>query len=311
MKQNITNKEKNEILMEDSSFDKVIEQKRQVLFSEYTKSRKVSNILTFVVIAIAIGGMYLVTSLVTWMVALGWALLILGLIGMILFYFFNKRKFENHTKEYIALVSDILTNATFASKDFDSIEVTEEKFEISSFENNGAYKDTVKVASRNVVKGKYRDFDFVFGDAALFRKGEKKNQSVVSFVGKYLKCENKLLTKNNFLIQIEGDKPVDIPNDIENKDLLLEEGKIKIYGIKGTNINEVLGAKFLSAIKKIPVNGHLLNCAISISEKSTSVFISYDDDVVAIPFDKPFNFEAFNGFVNDLEVIFKAVTTLE
>jgi len=306
----LENQIENEIISEDKSLTTLIEEKRAPLYKEFGKSRKISNILTIVILIIACGGMYLLSAGETWMTILGWGILLLGVAAMVLFYVFSKKRFEQHTKEYVAFVANAISDSTFKNKNFKNLETTSNKIEVNDLAGNGAYSDIIRVASRNVTNGEYSGLRFSFADIAFFRKGQKKNTSLTSFVGKYINVFNSLKMNGNIVIEIQGKEPMDLPNGVDDKNVLVNDEKITIYGPEGTDPKEVLGQQFYSSLKKLPVEEHFLNLVISVWEGRTFVFMSYDDAVVAMPFDKAFNSQAFDAFTNDLEAVFKSVSLL-
>lgn len=295
----------------EKSFDVLIEEKRAPLYKTFQTSRKISNILTFVILAVSIGGMYLVTGSQAWMPILGWCLLGAGVAGMLAFYFLSKRRFDGKTKEYISFVNEIVTKETFSNANFSDIEVTEGKIEIDGVAGNGVYTNIVRVASRNIIKGKYDDVSFKFAEAALFKRDEgKKQPTSACFVGKYFETENNIKFGGNIVINIAREEPVDVPNALDNRAKLYTDDGLTIYGDEGCDFRAVIGEKFLGSIKKIKAEKHLLNLALSIWEGHTFVFMSYDDDVIALPFDKPFNPSAFKSFVDDLNRVFDVIKLL-
>ena len=295
----------------EKSFDVLIEKKRAPLYKTFQTSRKISNILTFVILAISIVGMYLITNQATWMVVLGWSLLGVGVAGMLAFYFLSKRRFDNKTKEYIEYVNDVITKETFKNEKFSDINVTDGKIEVDGVAGNGVYTNIVRVASRNIINGKYDDISFKFAEAALFKREEgKKQPTVAAFVGKYFEAENDIKFGGNIVINIAREEPVDVPNALGDRTKLYTDDGLTIYGDEGCDFRAVIGEKFLGSIKKIKAEKHLLNLALSIWEGHTFVFMSYDDDVIALPFDKPCNPEAFKSFVDDLNRVFDAIKLL-
>ena len=293
------------------SFDVLIEEKRAPLYKTFLKSRKISNVLTFVILAVSIAGMYLITGQQTWMPIVGWCILGLGVVGMLAFYFLSKRRFDTKTKEYINFVNETITNETFANERFGDVQVTEGKIEVDSVAGNGVYTNIVRVASRNIINGKYDDVSFKFAEAALFKREEgKKQPTVAAFVGKYFEAENDIKFGGNIVINIAREEPVDVPNALDNRTKLYTDDGLTIYGDEGCDFRSVIGEKFLGSIKRIKAEKHLLNLALSIWEGHTFVFMSYDDDVIALPFDKPCNPEAFKSFVDDLNRVFDVIKLL-
>ena len=293
---------------ETKPFDVLIEEKREPLFKEFKNSKKISNILTFAVLALTIAGMVLVSGPLAW---LGWTLLGVGLVAMIVFYFFNKKYFEQHTREYLEFVNNVFNEQTFKDPKFSEIVVNEAKVEVADLENNGVYENIVRVASRNLINGKFDDVNFKYAEVAIFTRGQNKKQpQVTSFVGKYFQAENKLSINGNFVINISRETPIDAPNALEGRAVLFNADGVKVYGDEGADFRAALGEDFFGKIKKIPAERHLLNLAISISAGQTKVFMSYDDDVIAMPFDKPANAEAFGTFTQDLKKVFETVKIL-
>ena len=139
---------------------------------------------------------------------------------------------------------------------------------------------------------------------------EKKNTEKALFVGKYLDVLNALKFKGNVILQTKTENPYDQVNSLEGKEKLFEDGNFEVYGEAGFDYKEAIGEQFISKIRKINVGEHLLNLALSIWEGHTFVFMSYDDDVIAIPFDKPFNGEAFECYKKQLLEVFDALSYL-
>lgn len=299
------------LIEETKPIDVLIEEKRVPLYKEYTTSRKVSNIMTFAILVIAIAGMVLITGQQKWMPILGWCIIAAGVIGMILFYFLSKKKFDENTKDYIAFINETLNKKAFEDKKYKNIQNIPEKLEVNDLASNGVYANIVRVASRNKIKGEFDGIRFTFAEAAIFKKGDKKQTpAVAAFIGKCFEATNDLKFEGNVVINISRAEPVDAPNAIEGRAKLYEQGNVCVYGDEGFNFREVIGEEFFGNFKKIEVTGHLLNLAISIWGGRTFVFMSYDDEVIAMPFDKPLNPEAFNDYVAELKKVFTTVKLL-
>ena len=295
----------------EKSFDVLIEEKRAPLYKSFLVNKKVSNILTFVVLAISIAGMYLITGKDIWMPIVGWCLLGAGVIAMLAFYFLSKKRFDKRTKEYIEFVNATLIKATFADSAFNDIQVTDGKIEVDGVAGNGVYTNIVRVASRNIINGKYDDVSFKFAEAALFKKEPgKKQPTTAAFVGKYFEAENNIKFGGNIVINIAREEIVDAPNALAERATLYTDDGLTVYGDEDCDFRTVIGEKFLGSLRKIKAENHLLNLALSIWEGHTFVFMSYDDDVIALPFDKPCKPDAFYSFVDDLKKVFNVIKLL-
>ena len=295
----------------EKSFDVLIEEKRAPLFKSFLVNKKVSNILTFVILAISIAGMYLITGKDIWMPIVGWCLLGASVVAMLAFYFLNKKRFDKRTKEYIEFVNATLIKATFADSAFNDIQVTDGKIEVDGVAGNGVYTNIVRVASRNIINGKYDDVSFKFAEAALFKKEPgKKQPTTAAFVGKYFEAKNNIKFGGNIVINIAREEIVDAPNALAERATLYTDDGLTVYGDEDCDFRAVIGEKFLGSLRKIKAENHLLNLALSIWEGHTFVFMSYDDDVIALPFDKPCKPDAFYSFVDDLKKVFNVIKLL-
>ena len=300
-----------DVVDNEKSFDVLIEEKRDPLYKSFLKSRKISNYLTFLVLGMVIAGMILVVNEALWAKILGWALLGAGMVAMLLFYFLSKRRFDSQTKEYISFVNETINKRTFSNKKFEDINITEEKIEVDDVAGNGVYTNVVRVASRNVIKAKFDGTSFKFAEAALFKREEgKKQPTTAAFVGKFLNITNTLNFEGNIVINISREEPVDAPNALDNRALLFNEDGVAVYGDEGCNFKNIIGEHFFSDVKRIKADNHLLNLAFSFWAGHTFVFLSYDDDVIALPFDKPIKGDAINSFVADLEKVFDVIKLL-
>ncbi len=222
--------------VENKTYDVLIEEKRAPLYNQFIKSRKISNILTFVILIISIGGMLLIVQPGVWQV-IGWCLLGAGFVSMICFYIFSKKKFDGNTQNYLNFINETLNNQTFSGKNYSEIVKTDGKLEINDFVGNGVYNDIVRVVSRNVVTGKYKETCFKFAEAALFKKTDNKRQAATAaFVGKFFETANSIKYGGNIVINISRDEPVDAPNALDSKTKLYNQDGLTIYGDEGTDL---------------------------------------------------------------------------
>ena len=71
------------------------------------------------------------------------------------------------------------------------------------------------------------------------------------------------------------------------------DGLFTLYGPEGADFKKDLGEAFLSEIKNLRCDGALINYNIVLWAGRTSAYISYDDTIVAIPYNKPVDREAY------------------
>ena len=284
-------------------YDVVIENDRKALFAEYNKSRKVSNILTVIVLVIAVGAMILITQQDVAMTIIGWCLAGATVVGLLLYYALTKNKFPNKTRDYIKKITVSLNQRTFADEKFtDLVTDPTEKVAVEDMVGDDVYDTLGNIASRNVVRGKYNGKDFMYGEVALNKAGATKKDAPL-FVGKYISISNKLQMKGRVIINLKkAENPVDLPTKVGDLEVLKETPDFVVYGIKSNDFENNLGTEFLSKIKQLMPVDHLMNTNVVIWGGKTGIYLSYDDESMALPFDKPFNKAANEQIVENLLV---------
>ena len=296
--------------LEEKPYQVAIEEARQDLFNSYTKSRRISNIIMFVVVAAIAGIMFLFFSNNNVLKILGYSLAGALLIGMILYYVLNRKKFPEKTKNYVGLVSSSINNRIFAKPGFEDIKNdSEEKLKLDDLVGDGIYSEAVSINSRNVVHGSYKGHHFLYAEAALLRPAQKRQQVPPLFVGRYISVPNQLELDGRIIINIRNPKePLDIPNAISDLVVLEEQNEWVVYGKEGLDYKKVIDSKIISKIKKLELGNHLLNVNVVFWGGHTAAYLSYDDTIMSVPFDKPFDYDAFEKSFQDLQVCFDAIT---
>ena len=210
-----------------------------------------------------------------------------ALVFLIVHYILTRNRFPNTTKKYIRYFMEHSDNYIFDINDVhDQKLYFEKRYVVSDVLQDRCYKDVIDTASRNIVSGTYKEKPFECGELALYKAGAKRYQKAVIFVGKYLTAANNLHFPERYIIQIKAVNETDKPNDIEDLVILHEQNNFVIYGKEGANFEKDLGKELLDNLKSIECTGALLNVNIVLWAGRTTAYLSYDDSIVAIPFDK-------------------------
>ena len=294
---------------EEKPYHVVIEDARKDLYKSYTSSRTISNILMFVVVAAIVGVMFLIISNNNVLRIVGYSAAGALLAGMILYYVLTRKKFPEKSKNYVALVSDAINGRIFSKPGFEKIESDkEEKFKLEDLVGDGIYNEASSINSRNVVHGVYKGHHFLYGEAALLRPYQKKQQVPPLFVGRYVSMPNQLKFDGRIIINIKNPKePLDVPNAIDDLAVLEEKDGWVVYGKEGVNYHDLIDSKIIAQIKKLELGNHLLNVNIVFWGGHTAAYLSYDDTIMSVPFDKPFDHAGFEKSFNDLQICFDAL----
>ena len=294
----------------DKPYNVVIEEARQSLYKSYKTSRTISNILMFVVVAAICGIMFLIISNNQVLKILGYSLAGALVIGMVVYYILNRKRFPNKIKEYVPFVAKVLNDKMFSAQGFENIEYkTEEKLTMEDLVGDGVYAEATGINSRNIVRGTYRGHHFTYAEAALLRPSSRKQQVPPLFVGRYISMPNQMKFDNRYIFVFRNPKqPNDLPNKTDDLVVLEDKDECLVYGPEGANYHNDIDNKIISQLKRLKVEGHLLNVNVVFWAGHTAVYLSYDDPILAVPFEHELDVKAFEGSLEDLMICFNAIT---
>ena len=285
------------------SFSEKIEANRQDFFKAYNSSKRLSNIMIPVVGILMAGSLIMFLAVKEqWGKIVGGVIIGATLVGMVVFFFLNRNKLPNKSKEYISDFVTLSDNYVFSDQEYKDARVSiQKRYALSDFLPDRVYKDIVDIASRNIVDFCYKDHNIQVGEAALYKQGAKKHQKAILFVGKYMSFANDYHFEDRYIINIRGKDDVDLPNDFEDLRILREQNRFVVYGKDGASIEKDLGKKVINDLLSIECHGSLLNVNIVIWAGRTSVYLSYDDSIVAIPLDKKLNSAAYQQLKKNIK----------
>ena len=296
-----------------SSIVDLVEEKRGQLFNDYKKTKRISNIVMIVTVAIIIGCFALIVQKPQVCKIIGYVLAGLVLAGMIVYSIVFKNKFPNKTKVYIKEVTTLIDREAFNDNCFSNIKYyPDEKLDLSTLLGDRVFANCTDIGSRNVVTGTYlNSLYFKVAEVALYHLAEKRKKEV-SFIGKYVSIPNSLHFEGRFIISIRKEKVTDPCDDIN--DLVELEGStdsFKIYGLEGSSL-KVAGVpnKVIDTLKSYSLNQFLMGINIVIWAGHTGIYLSYDDPVVSLPFDSVYKTDAHSAYNADLKAMLSLFNTI-
>jgi hypothetical protein len=295
---------------EAKPYNIVIEDARKELHKSYTTSRRISNILMFVVLAAIVGIMFLIISNNQVLKIVGYCLAGALVVGMVVYYIINRKKLPNKIKDYVPFVMKTLNQQMFSRQGFNELKNDpEEKLAMDDLIGDAVYKDATGINSRNVIRGVYKGHHFLYAEAALTRPSSRKQQVPPLFVGRYISVPNQMKFDGRFIFAFKNPKsPVDLPNNIDDLVVLEDKEELTVYGLEGSNYHDIIDNKILSQLKKLKIEGHLLNVNAVFWGGHTAVYLSYDDPILTVPFEKEFDKAAFEQTIVDLDICLDAIT---
>ena len=264
----------------------------------------------FVMVGGICGVMFLVLSNNKTMQIIGYVLAGVLLAGMIAFHIATRKQLPNKTKNYITVMTESLNQEMFNDNGYSEIKVDpEERLKMDDLVGDGIYSGASEVRSRNVVHGVYKNHHFLYAEAALVRPSTRKQQDPPLFVGRYVSVPNDMKFDGRFVFVYKNPKePLDLPNAVEDLTVLEEKEDFVVYGPEGANYHNAINNKIVSQLNKIELGGHLLNMNIVFWGGHTAAYISYDDTIMSVPFDKPLDKEGFDKSFDDLLNCLIAIT---
>ena len=295
---------------EAKTYDVLIEDARQDLYKAYAKSRRISNILMFAVVIAICGIMFMIIQNNQALKIVGYSLAGALVVGMIVYYVLTRKNLPNKVQKYVPYVMKTLNDKMFTMPGFSNISNNpEEKLQMDDLIGDGVYVEANNINSRNVVRGEYNGHHFLYAEAALTRPAQKKQQVPPLFVGRYISVPNQMKFDGRFVFNFKNPKqPLDVPNAINDLKVLEEKDDFAVYGPENANYHDIINNKIINQFKKLQIEGHLLNLNVVFWGGHTAVYLSYDDAILSVPFDKPFDKDGFEKSLDDLVISLQAMS---
>ena len=282
-----------------------IENARLAFQKKFKAGRRNSYIMMAVVLAAAITSVIFITMKATGFKIAGWIIISLAVVGMLVYYIVTRNTMPHATKEYIAVVNKQLNMRNFMDPRFTETRTDkDEKLEMADCISDAIYKNLNNIASRNVINGQFEGRTFKLGDLGLYSGSGRSRTS--NFVGKYISYPNDLHFESRYIITISGATPVDLPSDIGDLVKVIEEDGFVVYGKEGSKPASDLGKAFMEKVKGIKAQKPLLNLNIVIWGGHSSAYASYEDVIMTLPFEKPFDKGPNEAYVRQLLEVFEA-----
>ena len=292
-----------------------VELARQDFYKVYHKSNIIKWIVTGVCILLIVCGWLIPNAIKTadpedfWnkysmFIALGACGL--GLVILLVFNYFWKRNVQSAMNRYIREYYE-LTNAYVFPKEVTDLQGSlDNKIEQSELEESDIYKEVGKVGSRATYTFNYKGKLIKVADAAAQTFVGKNLRTV--FVGKYLYTTNDY-KGSDILIYFKGNKRALPPTNLADRKVFSDSKNIVIYGEKGTE--KVITAKVREALNKFKTNKTFVDMAIAIREGKTYFAMGYEDDLMVIALEKPFDPNPTVQYAGDLKKVLKLIDLMK
>ena len=154
------------------------------------------------------------------------------------------------------------------------------------FVDGGAFDKVTSVGSRDNITFTYRGMDCALADAAGSVDGGKSLQTI--FVGKYLRTHNSMkVSDDGLLIYFSGNDRALPPEKLKTLHLCERTKRYKVYG--SAQDKKALTKKIRDGLARIHTDKLLVDVTIVIKPGRTYWYLGYEDDIMVLPNDKPFD----------------------
>jgi len=270
-----------------------IEKARKDFYSSYKKTNRWKVALSIVGLAIIVlfwilpnvlhwGGE---NSMVPMMVSLGVAAGVLVALGVMSYV--TRKSNDKKIKAYFTILYAKLNAYLFSGLPVGEIQGgADSKIAKEEFQANGMYPKVLSIGSRDNITFSYRDMDCSLADCAAQKDAGKAMQTV--FVGKYLRTANSFQgSENGLVLYFRGNKRALPPESLPNLNLLEKNKAYAIYGDPADK--KFITPKIRTLLKGIHTNKVLVDVAIAIKPGKTYFALGYEDSLMVLPMQKPFN----------------------
>ncbi len=288
-----------------------IENARSEFHKAYKKENLIKWIITGVSLALIVAGYIIPNTIpalsgkqagmyITLGVLLG-AILILGVYS-----FLSKKRLDRLMNDYFAKFYSFSNAYSFSNLGVSNVEGgVANKIQPEDLSACNLYEDVVKVGSRDLVSFDYHDNRIKVVDCAAQTRGQKTLRTV--FVGKMIVAPNHY-TGDDVVVYLKGNKRALPPTNLAGLDVLEDHSDYVVYGKKGNR--KGLTKKSLEAIKEIRTDKTLIDVAVSIREGNTYFLMGYEDNLMVLPLEKPFDPAPSEHYHDDLKKVLTAIDTI-
>lgn len=297
-----------EYVYEDNELQ-AIEEARKNFHKVYKKLNIIKWIVTAVGLAIVAAGWIVPSAInglgssITMYISLGATAVVL--IGLAVYSMIFRKKVNAQMKIYFKEYYDH-TCAYVYPESIENLKGTvDDKLPESIFLDSGIYKDVAKVGSRAYMTFSYKGFNGLISDAAAQKKGDRQLETL--FVGKFIQFEG-ITSNDDLLIYFKGNKRALPPNSLKGRKLIEDSKTMVVYG--NGKAKSLLTKKVRDALSKFDTNKTFIDLAIAINDKGLFFAVGYEDDLMVLPLEKPFNPAPTKQNKGDIEKILNLVDAL-
>lgn len=289
-----------------------IENERLAFYAVYKKSNVIKWIVTAVCLVLIIAG-WIVPSMipaladnssVSFYITIG--VVLVSLVVLLVFMSVYKKKVDAAMKIYFNRYYSYTNHFVFGDKVQNVTGGIDNKLDPALFGKAHLYKDVYKVGSRECLTFTYRNHHVVEADAAAQIKGQKTLQTV--FVGKFISTDN-AYTGPEIIIYFKGNKRALPPTNLDGRNVLEDSRTMVVYA--DSDAKRFFTHPVREALAAFDTNATFVDMAISVEPGLTSIAMGYEDNLMVLPLEKPFNPAPTRQLQSDLVKVFALLDAID
>lgn len=301
-----------EIVYDDPRLQ-AVEDARVKWTKSYKKSNTIKMIFSFAALALIILGYALPYFLIpeeasrsTWTLVICAVCAVIGLGGVATYGFLSRKQNRKDITDYFNAYYGNINAYAFDGLPIETLQGNSDckidKFEV---EDCGMYPCS-QIGSRDNLTFTYEGMDCALCDMAAQKDNGKALATV--FVGKYLRSHNfHKISPDGIVIYFKGnDRALPPTVTIPVRE---DSQKMVIYGSKEDT--RILTHDVKMLLKEVKTDKLLVDVAIAVKPGRTFIALGYEDDLMVLPNDKPFNPKYVRAYKEHIALFLKIAKALE
>ncbi len=295
---------------------RAIEDARLAFSKDYKKSNLWKWIVTIICLVVIVAG-WLVTTIPEVNKAFSsvnenlptiFTLILVGLslVALLVFSSIFKKDIDKKMKTYFTKFYEYQNAYIFPESCENLKGSVESKLDESKLKECGIYKDIAKIGSRACYEFDYEGHHIVMSDAAAQTQDKKALRTV--FVGKFAYFKNDYVGED-ILIYFKGNKRALPPTNLAGRNLYKDSKTMVIYG--PVSARKILTHDVQMALAKFDTNKTFVDMAISIKEGMTYIAMGFEDDLMVLPLEKPFNPNPTKEAKKDISEVLELISAFD
>lgn len=300
-----------------SAYLENIENLRIEFNKKYKKNNYIKWIVSFVAIAILLFAFFGVPNIVPngennsnnpLQISLMVSLAVISLGIMLGYSIFSKKRINKKSRAYFSELYTNITSYIFDDEKYQDVTCdAQRKIEKIQFDENELFKDVFEVGSRATTEFTYQGIPVLLCDCAAQIQTAKRAKPV--YVGKYLVAPSNYLNDELIAIYVKGDQRSLPPTNLGDIKCLFDNDKLAIYS-NNKQATKIITTKIRNLILKIKKGNSLVDIAISLKQGKCFICLGYDDDLMVLPLEHPFNPRPYEEFKEEIAATMELIQEL-